>query len=128
MRAAKSMVRIEGAPTLLKTLDCATNNPAQDFAAAGNEDKNALKTVLKSDLQSTLQSAIKLVAVRAAKTRDTGEIVSPCISICRMSDSSGLCEGCFRTRDEIASWGNAGDAAKRSIWNLIEQRMAAVQI
>ena len=120
MRAAKSRVRTKGAPTLLKTLECATNNPAQDFAAAGNESKNAL--------QSDLQRAIKLVAVRAAKTRDTGEIVSPCISICRMSDSSGLCEGCFRTRDEIASWGNAGDAAKRSIWNLIEQRMAAVQI
>ena len=123
MRAAKSRVRTEGAPTLLQTLECVTNNPAQDFAAAGNESEN----VLKNDLQSTLQSAIKLVATRAAKTRDTGEIVSPCISICRMSDSSGLCEGCFRTRDEIASWGNAGDAAKRSIWNLIEQRMAAVQ-
>ena len=119
MRAAKSRVRTEGAPTLLQTLECATNNPAQDFEAAGNEDKNALK--------NTLQNAIKLVAARAAKTRDTGEIVSPCISICRMSDSSGLCEGCFRTRDEIASWGNAGDAAKLSIWNLIEQRMAAVQ-
>ena len=124
MRAAKSRVRTEGASTLLQTLECVANNPAQDFAAAGNEDKNALQ----NDLQSTLQSAIKLVAARAAKTRDTGEIVSPCISICRMSDSSGLCEGCFRTRDEIASWGNAGDAAKRSIWNLIEQRMAAVQI
>ena len=124
MRAAKSRMRTEGASTLLQTLECATNNPAQDFAAAGNEDKNALK----NNLQSDLQRAIKLVAVRAAKTRDTGEIVSPCISICRMSDSSGLCEGCFRTRDEIASWGNAGDAAKRSIWNLIEQRMAAVQI
>ena len=116
MRAAKSRVRTEGASTLLQTLECVANNPAQDFAAAGNEDKNAL------------QHAIKLVAARAVKTRDTGEIVSPCISICRMSDSSGLCEGCFRTRDEIASWGNARDAAKRSIWNLIEQRMAAVQI
>ena len=124
MRAAKSRVRTEGASTLLQTLECATNNPAQDFAAAGNESKNALKNALQSDLQR----AIKLVAARAAKTRDTGEIVSPCISICRMSDSSGLCEGCFRTRDEIASWGNAGDAAKRSIWNLIEHRMAAVQI
>jgi len=104
----------------LQTLECATKNSAQDFAATGKESKNAL--------QSDLQRAIKLVAFRAAKTRDTGEIVSPCISICRMSDSSGLCEGCFRTRDEIASWGNAGDAAKRSIWSLIEQRMAAVQI
>ena len=124
MRAAKSRVRTEGASTLLQTLECVANNPAQDFAATGKESKSALK----NNLQSDLQRAIKLVAVRAAKTRDTGEIVSPCISICRMSDSSGLCEGCFRTRGEIASWSNANDAAKRSIWNLIEQRMAAVQI
>ncbi|MDX1626447.1 MAG: DUF1289 domain-containing protein [Wenzhouxiangellaceae bacterium] len=30
-------------------------------------------------------------------------IESPCIGICRL-DATGVCVGCFRTRDEIAGW------------------------
>ena len=29
---------------------------------------------------------------------------SPCINVCKMDQASGLCSGCFRTLDEIASW------------------------
>lgn len=55
----------------------------------------------------------------------TGQNVpSPCISLCRMSEANGLCEGCFRTLDEIAQWSRLGDADKRSVWALIEQRAA----
>ena len=32
------------------------------------------------------------------------EVASPCINVCRMSDRTGLCEGCLRTIDEIALW------------------------
>ena len=32
------------------------------------------------------------------------EVASPCINVCRMSDRTGLCEGCLRTIDEIACW------------------------
>ena len=44
-----------------------------------------------------------------------------------MSASSGLCEGCFRTGDEIAGWSSAGNDGKRALWSLIEQRMDALQ-
>ena len=55
----------------------------------------------------------------------TGQnIPSPCISVCRMSEASGWCEGCFRTLDEIAQWSRLGDADKRSVWALIERRAA----
>ena len=73
------------------------------------------------------QHAINLVALRARTMRATGDILSPCISICRLNDASGVCDGCFRTRDEIAAWGNADMARKRGIWKLIEQRMADLQ-
>ena len=73
------------------------------------------------------QNAIILVAARARIMGATGEITSPCISVCRMNAATGLCEGCFRTRDEIAAWGNAGDDGKRAIWARIDQRMATVQ-
>ncbi len=74
------------------------------------------------------QDAITLVADRAILMVATAQIVSPCISVCQMNVTTGLCEGCFRTRDEIAAWGSAADAAKRATWARIEARMAAVRI
>jgi predicted Fe-S protein YdhL (DUF1289 family) len=46
------------------------------------------------------------------------------MSVCQMDEASALCEGCLRTIDEIAQWGNADDAYKRSIWLNIEARLA----
>ncbi len=48
---------------------------------------------------------------------------SPCISVCRMSEASGLCEGCFRTLDEIARWASMSDEGKRDVWQRIESRL-----
>lgn len=76
---------------------------------------------------SALQMAIDIVAARARLVRSTAEITSPCISVCRMHAVTGLCEGCFRSRDEIAAWGSANDGAKRLTWARIEERMAGLQ-
>jgi len=43
------------------------------------------------------------------------EVASPCINICRMNPTTGLCEGCFRTLDEIAAWSSLDAEAKRAI-------------
>jgi len=51
--------------------------------------------------------------------------LSPCLSVCRMSDQTGLCEGCFRTLDEITGWGHRSPEAKRDMWRLIQQRLQA---
>ncbi|MEO8020477.1 YbaK/EbsC family protein [Polaromonas sp.] len=75
-----------------------------------------------------LENAIFLVAARAREIRaEVENLPSPCISVCRMDASSGRCEGCFRTRDEIAAWSQASDAGKRAVWTLIEQRIAALK-
>ena len=50
---------------------------------------------------------------------------SPCISVCRMTEATGLCEGCFRTLDEITGWGHRAPQAKRHVWRLIVQRLQA---
>ncbi|MFO1245275.1 MAG: DUF1289 domain-containing protein [Ramlibacter sp.] len=42
-----------------------------------------------------------------------------------MSPASELCEGCFRTLDEIAAWSRMGDDDKRAVWALIAQRAEA---
>lgn len=49
-------------------------------------------------------------------------VPSPCISICRMDEASGLCAGCLRTRDEIAAWSRLDDTGKLSIWARVARR------
>ena len=46
---------------------------------------------------------------------------SPCISICVL-DQNDVCEGCFRTGDEIVDWFTANDARKREILEASERR------
>ena len=95
-----------------------TGAPVADFAVA--------EATAVEDATLALQRAISLVALRARTVDSAADVPSPCISVCRMSAASGLCEGCFRTRDEIADWSCADDDRKRGIWNAIEQRMAAL--
>lgn len=52
-----------------------------------------------------------------------GPLPSPCINVCQMDASSGLCQGCWRTIAEIVAWGQAGEAEKRAIWLEIKRRI-----
>ncbi len=47
---------------------------------------------------------------------------SPCINICRMDETSGWCEGCLRTLDEIACWSLLDDAEKATVVHSLEVR------
>ena len=49
-------------------------------------------------------------------------VPSPCISVCEMDATSGLCKGCYRTLDEIRLWSQSGDAAKLLVWQQVEAR------
>ena len=40
---------------------------------------------------------------------------SPCINICQIDTKSGLCTGCLRTLDEIASWASYSEAKRNQI-------------
>ncbi len=40
---------------------------------------------------------------------------SPCINLCQMDPTSGLCRGCFRTLDEIARWSTLSAPAKQQV-------------
>ncbi len=50
---------------------------------------------------------------------------SPCISVCRMSDETTFCEGCWRTLDEIGDWVQRSADDKRAVWMRIGERLAA---
>jgi predicted Fe-S protein YdhL (DUF1289 family) len=58
--------------------------------------------------------------------RRMSEIPSPCIGVCRLDPTSGLCAGCMRTLDEIACWPTADEAERLAIvQNLRARRRAA---
>ncbi len=74
-----------------------------------------------------LKRNIELVRRRARTVATAADVPSPCHSVCSINAKTGLCDGCFRTCDEITVWGTADDVLKRQVWTLIEQRMVALQ-
>lgn len=48
---------------------------------------------------------------------------SPCIDVCTMDPVTGLCAGCGRTLQEIASWSSISDAERERIMKLLPARL-----
>ena len=44
----------------------------------------------------------------------TEEIKSPCVNVCVL-DLDGVCQGCGRTRDEIAGWWDMTNEEKQQV-------------
>ena len=66
------------------------------------------------------------LAAQAKRVLKSNEVPpSPCISICRMSDETTLCEGCWRTLGEIGDWVQRSADDKRAVWMRIGERLAA---
>jgi prolyl-tRNA editing enzyme YbaK/EbsC (Cys-tRNA(Pro) deacylase)/predicted Fe-S protein YdhL (DUF1289 family) len=81
--------------------------------------------VVAAAVPSPRQAAIDHLRACAANIAATGDVPSPCISVCQINALTGSCEGCFRTLDEIAGWSVATPEAKRSVWRAIAQRLPA---
>ncbi|CAM8659382.1 EbsC Uncharacterized conserved protein [Comamonadaceae bacterium] len=93
-----------------------TGAPVADVVEAP-EEENVLDTLAR-------ENAIKMLAARALSVRAMAEnIPSPCVNVCRMDTGSGLCEGCFRTIEDIREWGRSDDAAKKAMWVQITERL-----
>ena len=68
-------------------------------------------------------SATEIIANYARSTWASGQNVpSPCVNVCQMDASGGLCVGCLRTLDEIATWSGMGNEEKRVVWERIVRR------
>ncbi len=52
---------------------------------------------------------------------------SPCISVCLLDDQD-ICQGCFRSADEITDWFMAGAEQKREILRRCRERREAAAI
>jgi uncharacterized protein len=54
-------------------------------------------------------------------------ILSPCNSVCKMDQQSGMCSGCWRTIDEIIAWRSQSDEGKMKVLDLIKLRKNGVE-
>lgn len=43
------------------------------------------------------------------------EIESPCIGVCTIDETTGFCQGCFRTLEEIQGWWNMDNTNKQKV-------------
>ena len=53
-----------------------------------------------------------------------GKLESPCTSVCRISNETGFCEGCFRTRDEIGQWRDLSFQEQKALIETLHDRRA----
>jgi predicted Fe-S protein YdhL (DUF1289 family) len=47
---------------------------------------------------------------------------SPCVSVCEMDNTTGLCKGCFRTLEEIAGWSGFSDEQRLEVIAKLRER------
>ena len=52
---------------------------------------------------------------------------TPCVNICLLDSETGLCVGCGRTIEEIASWASMSDSDRRAIMAQFAKRMVRLE-
>jgi predicted Fe-S protein YdhL (DUF1289 family) len=63
------------------------------------------------------------VAEMASAADQGPHVPSPCQSVCVMHPTTGWCEGCMRTLDEIAAWSRMDKSAKCAVWAQLPDRL-----
>lgn len=54
------------------------------------------------------------------------EPLSPCMGVCVVNPQTQLCDGCYRTLEEITAWWDYTPAQKRTVLEQLEQRQARI--
>ena len=53
---------------------------------------------------------------------EPGMLLSPCVGICRLDDTTGWCLGCARDTNELATWRALSPAEQAGIWADLPRR------
>lgn len=54
-------------------------------------------------------------------------IETPCVNICVINETAGLCEGCGRTLDEVGSWTKFSKEQRLAIMAELPDRLANLE-
>ena len=69
------------------------------------------------------------MSFRHLQVRDTAlshaVVETPCVQICVIDPDDGLCVGCARTLDEIATWRSYSNDQRRTIMDALPLRVRA---
>jgi len=76
------------------------------------------------DPQTMVNRRWRRVAEMAPQAGEGKHVPSPCQSVCIMHPTTGWCEGCMRTLDEIAAWSRMDNPEKLAVWSQLPQRLA----
>lgn len=73
-----------------------------------------------------MNARMKLLAQRATQVlaEPVPHVPSPCVSVCVMNPQTNVCEGCWRSLEEIGAWSRLPDETRRLVWQRIQQRLA----
>ena len=75
------------------------------------------------DPQTIVNRRWRRVAEMAPLAGEGKHVPSPCQSVCIMHPTTGWCEGCMRTLDEIAAWSRMDKPEKLAVWSQLPQRL-----
>lgn len=75
---------------------------------------------MTQDTQAPLDLAF---TIERAMTQEP--VGSPCTNVCKLDVDTGLCLGCFRSRQEIKTFRSLDDDAKRALFDELLARRAA---
>ena len=75
------------------------------------------------DPKSIANRRWRRVAEMAPHAGEGPHVPSPCQSVCIMHPTTGWCEGCLRTLDEIGAWSRMDNPAKCAVWAQLPQRL-----
>jgi len=53
-------------------------------------------------------------------------VATPCVMVCTVDGTSGLCLGCFRTLPEIATWSRMSEEERAEIMGELEVRRGLI--
>ncbi|SAK90421.1 Fe-S protein [Caballeronia fortuita] len=71
---------------------------------------------------TTMQEDLDFTIERAKAQEPIG---SPCTDVCKLDPETGLCLGCFRSREEIKTFRSMDDATKLDLFDELLARRAA---
>ena len=54
-------------------------------------------------------------------------MTSPCVNICHL-DSDNICQGCYRSGEEITKWGSLDNEARQQILVKVRERELALNV
>ncbi|MBP2549660.1 putative Fe-S protein YdhL (DUF1289 family) [Neorhizobium galegae] len=55
-------------------------------------------------------------------------MISPCIRVCSLDETTGLCTGCARSLDEIGGWVTFTEHERRDIMAALPARLASLAL